>query len=113
RADEGAAPEVAEKDRALHLRPDAPRVLRLTAGGARPAGGGVLLLHQVLDQQVERAREDLCGVSAGDRVAEQVLRELELLARIRRRGEGDLKPIRRQRADQGSRRRGYRQTGRG
>ena len=48
----------------------------------RPGRGSAVTAYfcfdQILDEHVERAREDLGGIAAGHGVAEEVLRQLEL-----------------------------------
>ena len=68
-ADEDTATTVTDEDGPLDLRRNVPRGLLLTTPGTRPAGDGEFLLDQMLDEHVERAREDLRRIPIGDRVA--------------------------------------------
>ena len=90
RGDEGAAAPVSGPDRPPHVRRDVPGVLRLATALAGPLGGGELLPLEVLDEQGERAIEDLGQIAAGNGVSEQVLGPPQLLARLRAGREADL-----------------------
>ena len=92
-----ASSAVAQMDRALDLGGDIARVLRLSTARARTIGGRVLLLQERLQQHVQRPLEDLRGVPARDDVAQQVLRELQLLVGRRAGGEGHTIPAGRER----------------
>jgi hypothetical protein len=60
------------------------------AAGAWPPRFGKLLPLQVLEEQSERAIDDLGHVSVGNGVPEEILGEPQLLAGLSVRGEADL-----------------------
>ncbi len=109
--DERAAATIAKIDRPLDVRRD---VARSAGPGSRRSGflgDGKLPPHEILHQQAQRARDDLGGIAAWNGVPQQVLSQLEHLARFRARGEGDLVPVGRERLHEGPRRRWNRRMG--
>ena len=98
---EGAAPAVAEPDRAPDLCRDVSRAWKRAAAPSRSICGGELLLGKILEKRGQCPIEDRRQVSVRDLVAQEVLREPELLVRFSTRGELHLIALGRQWADDG------------
>ena len=101
RPHERAAPEVAQPHRALDLGRNVARSGRRAAGRPRIFGRRELFLREGRKQGRESAVEDGGFVAGGDRVAQQVFREPQLLEGVA--ADRDLDPvaIRRERSDIG------------
>lgn len=98
-ADERAASAVTDEDRPLHPRRDVRGVARASTR-SRTLGQRELLLEQVVEEDVERPREDLGGIAVRDRVAHQVPDEIQLAGRLLGRSERDPVTVGRQRPDE-------------
>ena len=82
--DERASPAVPHVDGAPDVGGHVACVLRLAATAAGVRSRREFPAHQLVDERGQRPIEDLCHVAAGNGMAEQVLRELQFLARVRR-----------------------------
>lgn len=91
RTHERAAPQIAQPDRALHLGRDVPGSRCRAGRGAWPLGCGEFLLREVGEERGESTVQDGSFVSRRHGMAEQVLRETELLERVA--ADRDLDPI--------------------
>src|SRR5258708_257604 len=80
---ERALPAVSLADGAPHVGRDVARGLGAPTARARIVGCRGLAPLELRDQRVERAIEDLARVAVRDRMAEQVLRALQLVANSR------------------------------
>jgi hypothetical protein len=78
-ADERAMPEVSQEDRALDLGRDVTRPRGRPAGRARRVGGGELLPRELRQQRGESAVQNGRFVAGGNRVAQHVPGEPQLL----------------------------------
>jgi len=96
---EGAAPAVAKPDRTLDLGWDVTRAGDKAAAPARAVRGGQLLLGEVLQERRQRSIEDRRRIPVRDLMAQEVLREPELLVRFGAHRELHLIALGRQRDD--------------
>ncbi|MBI2246507.1 MAG: hypothetical protein HYU65_00970, partial [Armatimonadetes bacterium] len=98
-AREGAAPAVSEPHRSLDLGRDVSRAGDKAAASAGVVRGGKLLLGEVLEQRRQRSIEDRRRIPIRDLMAQEVLREPELLVRFGAHRELHLIALGRQRDD--------------
>jgi len=110
-ADERAAAAIPDEDRPLRLRRDVSGVSRALPR-SRTVGQRELLLEQVVQEGIERAREDLSRVAVRNRMTQQILDELELPRRLLARRERDPVTVWRQGTNERRRRRREGDTGR-
>src|SRR5262249_33916634 len=92
--DEGAGAAVSSPHDSLRLSRDVSRFSQWAAVTARARRVRELPLRELLDEGAEGPVEDLAEIAAGDGVSQQILRDAQLLPRLRARREADLVTLR-------------------
>src|SRR3972149_5375082 len=82
-----APPPVPQPDRPFYLGRNVPRSGGRRATPARTVRGGTLLPGEILQECCQSPRNNLIQIAVRNLVAQQVLRQPQLLIRFRRRGE--------------------------